>query len=378
MKLKGFIFSLLMAPTLILHAHSSMDERVSKLEEEMEEIGKINIMGNFGTSFVTARNQGEKGWFIFLEPLYWHAKVGATEYTQTELNAPSRQNLLFPPHEGEVKHQDFGWNWGLRVGIGRNIKHDEWDINLNYTWYENDDSHTVRKNYPSALLPTRTGEVGFIREAKSSFDLGYNNINLEIGRHYFISQKVSTHPFISLRSTWLDLKQRIQYLPTDPDDQEDESGYVKLNEKTNLWGMGPRVGLNTEWSMGDNFSFAARFSGTLLYSYESSIMHIVSDANTNTIGSNLAVKLRGKSHLFVPTVQFFLGIIWERSLFDGKRVVTLGAGYEAEYFWRANQMMIQEDTQTPNALNSSRKVSVETASEDVMFYGLTLRARLDF
>lgn len=213
MKFKGLIINLLIVPTFILHAYTSMDDRVSQLEEEMKEIGEENTMGNFGLSLLTARTKGEMGWFIFLEPLYWHAKVGATEYTATEKNAPSHQNLFYPPHQGELKHQDFGWDWGVRVGIDRNIKHDDWDINLNYTWYENDDSVSTRKGYPSALLPIRVGEEAFIREAKSSFDLGYNNINLEIGRHFFLSQMISIHPFISLRSTWLDLKQRIQYLP---------------------------------------------------------------------------------------------------------------------------------------------------------------------
>lgn len=41
-------------------------------------------------------------------------------------------------------------------------------------------------------------------------------------------------------------------------------------------------------------------------------------------------------------------------------------------------MMLQEDTEIPNTETTSRRTSIESMSEDVMFYGLTFRTRLDF
>ncbi len=376
MKAKLFILSLFMIPSMLLQAYSSMDERISQLEKEMNEVGEINIMGNFGTSFTTARTEGKKGVFIFVDPLYWHAKVGGTEFTTTEEFAANINDRSHPPNNGVLKYNDFGWDWGIRVGLGYNLARDMWDVNLNYTWFETNGSESVQKNYPSALRPTRTSESAFVRWAKSSFDVSYNNVNLELGRHYYISKMVSTHPFIGLKSTWLDLKQRVTYQPITPGEGE-EGGLNKFNDKSHLWGLGPRAGLSVEGYIGDGFSFAGMVAGALLYSHDSALIHMKSDDNTSSLGSDLSIKLRGKEHLFVPTVQMFLGLIWETSFFNKTKCLTLGAGYEVEYYWRANQMMVVEDMDTPNS-SGTRRGYIESVSEDVMFYGLTLKARLDF
>ncbi len=377
MKTKLFILSLLIIPSILLQAYSSMDDRVSKLEKEMQEVGKTNALGNFGTSFTTGRREGGNGVFIIVDPLYWHAKVGETEYAYTEEFAGTPQNLLFPPHHGALKHNDFGWDWGVRVGLGYNLCRDMWDINLNYTWFDTNSSDSTQKNPPSAIRPSRFIVARFASNAKSSFSIGYNNINLELGRHFFISKMISAHPFIGLKSTWLDLKQRIFYQPTTPG-IGDVGGLFKLNDKSNLWGIGPRGGFNSKWYLGDGFSITGMLATALLYCDDSSIIHMKADANTTDIGNDLSVKLKGNKHLFVPTVQMFLGLIWEKSFFNETKHITLGLGYEVEYYWRANQMMVQEDTSNPNAARIPNRVFVNSVSEDVMFYGITGKIRFDF
>jgi len=359
-------------------AHT-IEERLSELEQQMEEVGTTNPEGTFGAGFTNAGTEGQNGWYLMVEPLYWHAKVGATEYAYTDRDRQSDLgSILLPPLNGRVKDQGFGWEWGLRLGLGRYFSHDDWDVKLTYTWYQADDSTSVFKREPSSVISLRIADIAPFSHAKSHYDLNYNNVNVELGREYFMSSKVSVRPQIGVKSSWIYEKQQVHYtLPQIPD--FDGSGHiVKVKDKDILWGIGPRMGVMVNGYIGDGFSLYASLDGALLYSYSraSYVMH--ADANATTIGDDFRIHLRSKSHLFMPNVQAMLGIIWETYINEKRQHITLGAGYEAEYFWRANQALMVDDTFAPNFVTPAKRFAVERASEDVMFYGLTLKARLDF
>ncbi|MCB1068217.1 MAG: MOMP family protein, partial [Simkania sp.] len=96
------------------------------------------------------------------------------------------------------------------------------------------------------------------------------------------------------------------------------------------------------------------------------------------LSAPIRMHLRSTQHNFVPTAQMMLGLIWETYINDKHQHITLGAGYEVEYFWRATQTLVTGDGTTSLDFAAPRRLSVSQASEDIMFYGLTLKARLDF
>ena len=62
---------------------------------------------------------------------------------------------------------------------------------------------------PAYILSTRIDEKIRLSEAKSMLKLGYNNVNLELGRHYFVSHRLSFMPHFGVKSSWIDLKQNV-------------------------------------------------------------------------------------------------------------------------------------------------------------------------
>jgi len=78
-------------------------------------------------------------------------------------------------------------------------------------------------------------------------------------------------------------------------------------------------------------------------------------------------------------MQLFLGLIWERYVLDNEKHITLGAGYEVNYYWRMNQMLEMDETRN-STLNQVTIVTdgYENNSEDVMFYGITFKIKLEF
>lgn len=372
---KYFIASLLALPFIL---QAGISDRVEQLEKEMAEVGSINSMDNFGTSFTTAGTNGSNNLYIFLDPLYWHAKVGGTDYAYTVKVPGAIVPLNLPPKQGRVKDNTFGWDWGLRVGLGFYFRENNWDLNANYTWFQTHDTDTVRKNPPAYILATRLNEIIWMNQAKSTFDVGYNNVNLELGKSYFLSSKISVKPHIGVKSAWIDLDQDIHYYINFVVGQSPFDGTVfKVRGKSYQWGLGPRFGSNMEWYLGDGFSISGNIAGALLYSYNRGSIHLKPDGNSNNFGELISRKIKQKTHSYIPTVQMFLGLIWETFMFENTKHLTLGAGYEVEYYWRANNILHVEDAANVNIFRPHRD-HVDCISEDVSFYGLTLKARLDF
>jgi len=372
-------------------AYESLDERLETLEKEMREISAQTPQERLGIDFASARPEveGQKA-FISFDILYWHPKVGGTDYAYSAqiqsrtVTVPGAGStvVLLPARKGEVKHNDLDWEWGFKVGLGCNVPHDGWDIYGQYTWYNPDSTQSSTKAPPSGLLPLRQfGEIVALK-AKSSFEIDYDNLDVEHGRSYFTSAYLSFRPFIGVKTTWLDLYQRITYVASPLNDivfpgQFDTTGFdFKSKGSSKLWGIGPRVGLNSRWHLGSGFSYFGDVATSILYGYFKTFHHEffpphidVNDANGNLF------KIRTKKHLFIPFMQMFTGLEWDGYVNHKNQHIRLKLGYEVQYYWRANQIQQPEDA---SGTSPTLRVDYEPFSDDVMFYGITGEFRLDF
>jgi hypothetical protein len=369
-------------------------------------------MDTFGANFASARKEGTKGIYVSAQPLYWKGKVGEADYAMSvKSNAatftisvrPPFGNLNFPvvavPYSGTVKENAFGWNLGGRIALGYHFDHDCWDTNINYTTYQNNQTDHVSKSEPSYVRPTTytagpalgLGAYSFLfKAAKSHYDIGYNNVNWELGRSYYVSQRLSLSPSLGAQSCWLDLKRNIHYTLTffqGTSNREDTT--IKVNSKSYLWGIGPRFGINSAIYLGDGFSISSNLATGLLYGYFRSNVHIKPDGNSilasedPDAGLRQTLKINQKNHRFTPNVQMFIGLIWETYMMENTKHLTLGAGYEVNYIWRGNQMLAVNDSSTAYPLNPANTApppseSIDSLTADVMMYGMTFKVALEF
>lgn len=366
-----------------LEGFSSLQDRVSELENEMKEIGTVNAEGTFGVSFVSTRSGEEKKWFLYADPLYWHAKVGGTQFAITVSEMTSISDLFLLSEKDNMKEIDFGWDWGFRVGLGRHLKYDAWDLRAEYTFFDTHDSSSVHKDLPATIRPTRGGDNFLADVAKSSFDLGYNTVHLELSRAHFLSKRLTVEPFVSLKSAWITLKQMAQYQLKFPDRSGDSGpsrfngAIIKAQDRSHVWGLGPRIGLNGSLALGDHFSFVGKTHGALLYASTSVVHQFKGNANASNAGSAYNERLKGKSHSFLPTARLYLGLEWSKQFFNETKKVTLGGGYDVEYFWRGNKIQLKSDVVNADRI-VPRRVHADSVSEDISLYGISLHAQLDF
>jgi hypothetical protein len=353
-----------------------MDSRVTQLENQMQQVRTETAMGTYGANTATASPQIEGdcyGWFFTADVLYWHAKVGGTEFAYTD-NDP----VGALPIKGRVKHIDFEWDWGFRFGLGYNFDHDGWDIRAEYTYFDSNGSDSTSAGLNSTVIPLRgtSGIVAtvanpayqfiFCGSAKSQYDFDYQSVDLELGRAYFVSRTLSFRPHWGLKSAWIDQQQITRYTGGTANDNNLGLGVntVHVKDDCDFWGLGPRVGVDSKWYLGCGFSIFGNVAGALLFGHFD-----VNHKERYSLLQDNRVKMSANRHAFSPNVQMQLGLRYDTYVHCGKQHIGVGLGYEANYWWRQNQMLKIDDAQV---------LKYERYSEDVSMHGLTLDIKWDF
>jgi len=370
-------------------AFTDLDDRLDTLEKEMQEISARNPQDTFGASFVSARPEVEGNWFLTFDLTYWHTKLGGTEYAYSIHNYNPPQGALpfgYPafPLDGDVKDHDFGWDIGFKGGLGYKTPHDNWDIFARYTWYETEDTSSSFKAAPSALVSLTYSIPVVSSHVKSHANVNYNNIELELARSFFLSSQVSLRPHFDVKSSWIDINQDISYTASgiSPVLQQFAGLDFKTKQHQTFWGIGPRAGIDSKWYLGYGFHIFGDVAASILYGKFNDLQRDLSPLNLipNLLEDGHVLKMRHKFHRYVPFAQMFLGLGWERYINNDKQHLSFKAGYEVQYYWRINQIHQGEDIHFvfPGGGAFSARTQPEKQSEDLMFYGITGEARLDF
>jgi hypothetical protein len=369
----------LVAISMVLSA-ADMDSRVTQLENQMKQVRTETAMGTFGAKTATARPEVDgKGWFITADVLYWHAKVGGTEFAYTD-NDP----VAALPMKGRTKDMEFDWDWGFRVGAGYNFQHDGWDVHAQYTYFNSDGSESTSAGLNSIIVPLRgsanilnNGNIfAYCTSAKSQYDFDYQAVDLDLGRAYFLSEKFSVRPYAGLKSAWLDQEQITRYNGGEPSNNLYGVGAntVHVTEDCDFWGLGPRAGLDAKWHLGYGVSIFSNVAAALLYGYFD-VDHRERYSETK---DKSRIRLHANKHAFSPTVQFQLGLRYDAYVHDNKQHIGIGLGFEAQYWWRQNQMLKINDDLLQRTEDEGALVKYDRYSEDVTMYGVTLDFKWDF
>lgn len=359
-------------------AAMDMDSRVTQLENQMQQVRTETAMGTYGAQTASARPEvGGCGWFFTFDVLYWHAKAGGTEFAYSDQDP--RAQL---PIRGRTRDIDFKWDWGLRVGAGYKFEHDSWDLKAQYTWYDTGGSDSTRAGSNNSVIPLRgsstivatamnsSQQFLYCSSAKSQYDFDYSAIDLELGRAYFISGKLSFRPHWGLKTAWFDQEQVVRYAggivdAATPNELGLEGNTVHIKDDCDFWGLGPRVGIDSKWYLGYGFSLFGNVAGALLFGHFD-----VEHKERYSANADSRIKLSANRHAFSPTAQMQLGLRYDKCIHDNTQHIGVGLGFEGQYWWRQNQMLKIDD--------AHRVLKCERYSEDVSMHGLTLEIQWDF
>lgn len=355
--MKRFCFCCLFFPSLLFS--QALEERVSQLEKEMKEVHLETAENTAGARF--SSDVFQRGWIGVLftgEALFWHAKAGSTEYAYNLVS----QTLGVGAQSGDVEGQSFGWGWGFRVGAGLRFSVVGWELYGNYTRFHTSDTESRSKAFPALLVNLKGAFLSPSSRARSHTDLSYDNANLTLNRQSFMSRFLSVKTAIGVKTSWLDQEQTLHYRLSGSEE------VLHVKDRCDFWGIGPMIGLGTKWHLLWGFSLNADVSGSILYG-DFNVKH----KEETSLG---IMDLQGDTSLFSPTLGFFIGLSWD--LYRDWVHFGLSLGYEAEYFWRRNASLELEDVIGNNGPPFRGRFQVVRYAEDLTFYGVTLKAQLEF
>lgn len=271
-------------------------------------------------------------WDLFADLTLWRAEQGGTEWSAENIDDNGVGETTF-------KKTDFDWDWGFKVGIGYNMmKHDQWDMQLYYTWFRAEQETNAGIAVPATLTAT-TGVDPFFTGASdvngSVFQSGenhwhihYNMFDWELGRGYMVSKHLALRPHVGVKGGWIHQKVHGHF-------NTFNNVETTYEAKNNFWGVGPSGGINTKWELGNYethyFSLFADFAGAWMWGHWDVHHESFDDTGVAQKSNNLS------RDLGAVMLQGFMGFGWDTNFHDDRCHFAMRLGYEVQHWFNQLQ-----------------------------------------
>jgi hypothetical protein len=369
------IASTLVALTGLANANQNsqirnLENRVTALEQRKGASGIVNPPAN-------PNIRHGANLFLFGELLYWKATENGLPFAV--VNKDSSMNLA----EAKIKNLQGQWDVGVRTGIGYIVPHDGWDVNLSWLHF-NTRSHkkSVHSNankfvFPSLAHPADPIATNtFCRKAEGKWKLFLNQLDLDLGREFFVSKWLTLRPHGGIRTDWVKQKVKAEYNHFEGDGLP-VPNETKVHYKDRWWGIGLESGLDSQWGLGEGWSIYADIAAAILYGFhtiksqekdkppfEESTMHFSSLPNGKF--------MRVKEHLRIAhaILDLQLGLRWDWKFDHDRFHLGFQAGWENHIYFSQNQF--------PYFSTADNLGKFFANQGDLTLQGWTFGARFDF
>lgn len=218
---------------------------------------------------------------------------------------------------------------GFKLGVAAYLPHDGWDLAFNLMHlHSRAPIHERGHLSPLWTLPTST-PGGFVDEVEAHWRLHFALLDLELGRSFFLSSRLTMRPHIGLRFAIVRQKYLLHYIGGDlfPGGED----YVSMKSK--FIAPGVRMGNDFEWMIGKGFGLYSKSALSilygLLYAHESEKVSFETQKRTN---------LFDNFYTSLPIIDLAAGVQWESYLFRSRYHLLLQAGWEMHLLFAQNQL----------------------------------------
>lgn len=342
----------------------NLENRVNALEQRRGANGILNPPARPPVSY-------DSDLFVTADFLWWKPTENGLDYVIK--NEGSTDFVS----SGKVRSPNFKWDPGFRVGVGYNMCHDGWDLYANWTHFR-----TKAKGHANSPLggtlfpvwenpsdfqgPVPVDEMGFITSARTNWKLRLDQIDLSLGREFFVSKWLTLRPHIGLRTDWIHQKDTIHYVGTTGNLVPSASVDHQISLKDRYWGLGLVGGLNTQWGLGEGFSIYGDLDAAILAGH-----FRISERETELVSNTNRLHVKNSYQLGRAILDLAAGLRWQASFgCDDAFAFLIQAGWENHIYFGQNQLLRFVDDFTPGLQVSNLG--------DLTFQGWTLSARFDF
>lgn len=312
-----------------------------------------------------------------------------TTGTTPNPNFDSQANII----QGKYRNPHSHWRPGFKLGIGYDMVHDGWDIELIWTRYKgagsahcdtNASDNTSLLPLVSALqnpVPTQLWATDIEPHWKLHLDL----VDLELGREFWNSKYLTLRPHIGLRYARLKQDYKVDLkggtwgtqlppqipapvfpaLGTGPG----QTGNVDMNNR--FRGVGVRGGLDSVWHIGCGFSLFGNVAVALLYGR----FHVDQSESTRQATSPFTkspvLSSSDSFHSSKAATDTILGIQYSTMFCESRYAFTIGLGWEHHMFFNQNHLWrvtrVAQGLPTPSTATPATAFTTTTISGENVF-----------
>lgn len=313
--------------------------------------------------------------FLSADFLWWRAENQGFSYAfnQTE-------NSTSFPNVGKVLRIPPKWDPGFRLGAGWTFPNGSWELFANWTWMNNF-AHATKhlKNlsalnvgeglysmWPASLTVAGGTDLGPYSNAKASWVLHHNALDIECSKDICITKRLLIKPNWGVRAAWIN-----QNFHSELEDSIIVGHIPEFNfkGKNHCWGAGPRVGGAAEWLLSNGFAFLGKANVALLYG-QTHAKNLSKGPSATTGIVEIHHRFNDHFSQLVPNLQMMLGVEWGSCIFSQDRFMVISACWEVNYFW--NQFNV------PVSFEGYAVPMPTVGSQPLTMEGLTLNIRCDF
>ncbi|MDX8430426.1 MAG: Lpg1974 family pore-forming outer membrane protein [Candidatus Algichlamydia australiensis] len=278
--------------------------------------------------------QGAYKYFASVSYLYWQPLQENMILGVVSDNA----NALDLVNGNEVD-LDFKYKPGFKICLGMDLDYDGWDTSLEYTWFRAtadvqvnlDPNNIPKKLFPAWQIPSFLNpQYNFGSE---KWTLQMHLIDWDLARMHAIGPRLCFKPFIGLRFAIIDQDLDIDYVNTNPADFFIfPSTHIDLSSDS--WGIGPRVGLFTNWVLGKGWRLYGNGGLDILYTQ----YDLESEQNTEVAVANRIIVNHDNANYLRTHLDLNLGFGWGRGFSCDRYYVDLSADYGVQVFFDQNML----------------------------------------
>ncbi|NGX37433.1 MAG: hypothetical protein K1000chlam2_00589 [Chlamydiae bacterium] len=355
------------------------------------------------------------GFFLEGEFLYWYARESNLPYavgvaTIPEVPGGTIVNTNFRLVPQKYYHLEADWEPGFRVGLGWNSECDGWDYYLNWTYYQNRASNSTgivsfTPNSPieeeqaflnlwnnQAYFSGSQGAFPFFDKISAKWRLIFNQIDLELGRKYWLSECFTMRPYVGLRGAWTKTTFTVKGSSGPQEDLSmtiiERSSNDRIRNRN--WGAGFMTGFQPTWyfcrSDCRNFSLYGNLDAALLWgefdgSPRGTYFEATGTEDPLTVDVNATSSANEDFFKMHPMLDVAIGLRWEEMWCCNAYRSTLDIGWEHHVWFQHGEyhhsvQSVNVGGVGPGAFNYFTN-SINT-EHNLMYGGFVVRLKVDF
>jgi hypothetical protein len=227
--------------------------------------------------------------------------------------------------EGKIVSLENDYKPGFQVGFVVNTPYDNWNFSGNYLWFRSQAKVSRSKNTTNYYISPVFKDAYSIKigALESYSDLSIDMLDFYISRPFYSGNKLSMNPVFGLKGGWI--RGHFQLIASNfvSDLNKNEA-----NTNSRMFGIGPKLGLESNYRLGKGFSIFGSLLNSFLYANYTAL----SLTYTNNLGQNSYLENNDlKTFRMISEAAIGLGFVS-----DTKHKISLNAAYNLGVYFSQN------------------------------------------